>query len=190
MKLELGLFVGGRGLRMGGAAKGLLALPDGETVLARLLRVGAQAAPEATPVLVGDAAAYATFALPAISDAPRGVGPLGGLRALLADAAKKGLDGVLALACDLPYVAPALIARLTRERPDALALASRDGELWQPLAARYATGALPVLDETLAAGERSFQRFFARLGERAAELALDASERATLRDWDRPEDMR
>jgi molybdopterin-guanine dinucleotide biosynthesis protein A len=83
-----------------------------------------------------------------------------------------------------------LVQRLAREQSDALVLAPREHGLWQPLAARYGTAALARLDETLVAGERSFQRFFARLGDDAAELVLSASDPGTLVDWDRPEDMR
>src|SRR5262245_17154452 len=121
MSLRIGLFVGGRGLRMGGVAKGLLTLPDGETVIGRLLRVCAQALPGSTPVLVGEAAAYAALGLRAIADAPSGVGPLGGLRALLADARQDGHAAALVLACDMPHVSAELVQRLAHERPDALA---------------------------------------------------------------------
>lgn len=190
MSVLIGLFVGGRGLRMGGAAKGLLTLPDGETLIARLLRICAAALPGDEPVLVGEAAAYRSLGLRAIADAPSGVGPLGGLRALLANARDGGHAAVLVLACDMPYVSVELVQRLARERPDAPALAPRDNGLWQPLAARYGVATLATLDRTLAAGERSFQRFFARLAADAAELELSAADLALLGDWDRPEDIR
>ena len=83
--LLVGLFVGGRGERLGGVAKGLLKAPNAETTLIEraLTELGA-ALPDAEVVLVGEAAAYASLGLRAIADAPAGVGPLGGLLGLLA----------------------------------------------------------------------------------------------------------
>jgi molybdopterin-guanine dinucleotide biosynthesis protein A len=184
----VGIFVGGRGLRLGGVAKGNLALPSGERLAERLVTLCNQHLPDSKLVLVGAAEAYSSLGLPALADAPGGVGPLGGLRALLLHAEATGHAHALALACDLPYVGGRLLTRLWREAPDAHCLAPRDGELWQTLVARYAVASLPALDATLAAGDRALQRFVGRLGERAVELAVDERERDELRDWDTPED--
>jgi molybdopterin-guanine dinucleotide biosynthesis protein A len=46
----------------------------------------------------------------------------------------------------------------------------------------------PLLASALAEGERSFQGLFRRLTIR--ELIVNELERAQLRDWDTPEDMR
>lgn len=188
-RLRIGLFVGGLGTRMGGLAKGLLRAPSGASIAQHLLAECRAALPSATRVLVGDAAAYSALALPALADAPAGVGPLGGLRALLLDALHCDEQAVIALACDMPFVSARLLGRLASEKPDALALAPREGELWQPLCARYSLAALGAVDAALAAGERSLQRVFARLGERALSLELDALERSELRDWDEPSDL-
>jgi molybdenum cofactor guanylyltransferase len=186
--LCVGIFVGGLGSRLGGVAKGNLTLPSGEKLAERLVAACATSLPDATIVLVGAAEAYAALALPALVDAPTGVGPLGGLRALLLHARATGRTHALALSCDLPYLGPALLARLAEEAPAADCLAPREGELWQTLVARYAVASLPELDATLAAGDRALQRFVARLGARAVELTVDARERAELRDWDTPAD--
>jgi molybdopterin-guanine dinucleotide biosynthesis protein A len=184
----VGIFVGGRGLRLGGVAKGNLALPSGEKLAERLIALCGEYLSESKLVLVGAADAYGALGLPALVDAPAGVGPLGGLRALLLHAEAAGHTHALALACDLPYLGGGLLTRLAREAPEAHCLAPRDGELWQTLVARYAVASLPVLDATLAAGDRALQRFVGRLGERAVELAVNARERAELRDWDTPGD--
>jgi molybdopterin-guanine dinucleotide biosynthesis protein A len=183
-----GLFVGGRARRMGGIAKGLLPAPDGSgPLVARLVRHAAALGLRC--VLVGDAAAYGALGLPALADDPPGIGPLGGLRALLLAGRP---SPVLALACDMPYVSLALLQRLWREPaagsgpPAAVTAARRDGR-WEPLCARYAAAVLPVLDQALAAGERSFQALLRRLP--VHELVLSADERAELRDWDSPGDM-
>ncbi len=184
----IGILVGGRGLRMGGVAKGRLTLRSGQTLLERLRAECALALPRSPVVLLGEASAYAGSGLPSLADTPPGIGPLGGLRALLAEARERELSHALALACDLPYIEAALLARLAAEQPALHALAPRAGELWHCLSARYAVEALPDLDAALSAREHSLQRLFARLGARAGALPLSAEELAQLRDWDRPED--
>jgi molybdopterin-guanine dinucleotide biosynthesis protein A len=185
-----GIFVGGRGLRMGGVSKGLLPLSDGSTLLGRLLRTLGQTGLGAPVVLVGEAEAYSAFHTPALADAPAGIGPLGGLRALLLQATAEGRPGALALSCDLPFIASGVLARLIHEQPDALALAPREETLWSPLTARYSVHALPAIEGAIRDGEHSLQRLFARFGAAAGELTLDAAERQSLRDWDCPEDVR
>ena len=170
---------------MGGAAKGLLPAPDsGEPLVLRLRRHAESLGLRC--VLVGSAPAYAQLGLPMLADDPAGIGPLGGLRALLvvADPAP-----VLALACDLPYVSPALLRRLVEMMPAVAdhpfdVVAARRQDRWEPLCARYEATVLPALT----AGERSFQGLLRRL--RVRELSLSAAEAVELTDWDSPDDLR
>ena len=186
----VGIFVGGRARRMGGVVKGLLPTADGRSVVERLLAEIREALPDAPIALVGAASSYDAFGLPSLADTPPGIGPLGGLRALLARTAELGLPHALALACDLPTISANLIRRLAEAEPTASAVAPRElGGPWYALSARYAVTALPVLDAQVAADERALQRLFARLGPSASELPLTAAELALLADWDRPEDL-
>jgi molybdopterin-guanine dinucleotide biosynthesis protein A len=186
----VGLFVGGRGARMGGVVKGNLPSPDGERLLERLVGQCWKALPDAPVVLIGDAPAHADLGLRSLPDAPAGVGPLGGLRALLLHAKQSGAWGALALACDLPYLSSRLIARLAHESQEAFFLAPREGALWHTLAARYSVLSLAAVDATLSAGERALQRVVGRLGGHARALELTPEELAELRDWDTPDDVR
>ncbi len=179
---------------MGGVAKGLLQY-QGRFLVERLLHAcrGAGSLESSAPMyLVGNAAAYSVTQVAALADDPAGRGPMGGLRALLLEAHRLGLDAV-ALAVDLPYVDADLVGRLYREEPDAAALAPREAERWQPLFARYRPGlVLPVIDAALARQRTSLQVIFEGLparGGSVAELTLSSSEREALRDWDRPSDM-
>ena len=189
MSLVVGLFVGGRGTRLGGVVKGNLPGPSGERLLDRLLEVCARAVPGSPIVLVGDAAAHGDLGLPVLADEPSGIGPLGGLSALLGHADVTGADAALALACDLPYLESPLVHRIATEAPDAWCVAPCEGELFHVLTARYSKSALPAVRETIAAGERSLQRVVRRLGDRAVPLPVGPEELAELRDWDTPDDI-
>jgi molybdopterin-guanine dinucleotide biosynthesis protein A len=191
-RLVVGIFVGGRGSRMGGVAKGLLKAPSSEATLVERLRdeLG-RALPEAQVVLVGAAEAYAELGLGAIGDEPVGVGPIGGLIGLLAYAERQGATHSLALACDLPRVAAPLLKRLGNEAPAASALVIAQGEIRNPLLARYTVAeALPAARATLSAGKRSLQAVLERLGGGAVSMPLTPAEAATVEDWDTPEDVR
>ena len=190
--LVVGIFVGGRGSRMGGVAKGLLKAPNSEnTLVERLQSELARALPDAEVVLVGAAEAYTTFELMAVSDEPSGVGPIGGLIGLLAYAERRGARHVLALACDLPRLGGDLVQRLASQANEAGALVTAQGEIRNPLIARYTVArALPAAREALSAGRRSLQAVLDRLGDDVVTLRLTEIEAATLDDWDTPDDMR
>ena len=191
-RILVGIFVGGRGSRMGGVAKGLLKAPNSETtLLARLRAELASALPNAEVVLVGAAEAYENSGLRAVSDEPSGAGPLGGLIGLLAHAERRGASHVLALACDLPRIGAALLQRLADEATDKAAVVAVQGEVRNPLIARYAVaGALLAARDVHGTGKRSLQAVLDRLGDGVATLRLTAAEAATLDDWDTPDDMR
>lgn len=191
-RLVVGIFVGGRGSRMGGVAKGLLKAPDSETTLIERLRAElGRALPDAELVLVGAAEPYASLGLSAVADDPPGVGPIGGLIGLLAHAEERGATHVLALACDLPRVAAPLLRRLASELPEKRALVIAQGEIKNPLLARYTVAeALAAARATLSAGKRSLQAVLERLGDGAVSMPLTPAEATTVGDWDTPEDMR
>lgn len=172
---------------MGGQPKGLLPAPDsGEPLVVRTCRL--VRALGFTPCLVGKAKAYRPL-LPEllhVADSPPNIGPLGGLLGLL-HSAESG--AVLALACDLPKLSEAVLARLASGDgvADVLAPRSETG-LWEPLCTRYEARVARPLEFAIGAGVRSFQRLFEHL--QVAELSLSEAERAALVDWDTPEDMK
>jgi len=168
---------------MGGAAKGLLRAPSGEAIVTRLAAM--LDALGAEVVLVGDAGAYASLGREAIADEPAGIGPLGGTIALL----RRARSGrAIAVACDMPYVSQALVAKLAGTASGAPILAARREGRWEPFFARYdAARVLPIATARAARGARSLHGLLSEAG--AAELALDANEAAELRDWDTPDDV-
>ncbi len=166
--MRIGIFVGGRSTRMGGAPKGLLVGPTGETLLARVMRVAASVG---EVIVVGDASAYGVASIP---DDPPGIGPLGGLRALLAG------GSAIAVACDMPYVEAEHLRALAEHPSRAPIVAARRDQRWEPFFARYDASVLGALTDS----ERSLQRLFAKLSP--VELAIDPH---ALDDWDTPDDI-
>lgn len=181
----LGIFVGGASRRMGGRPKGLLPAPGSSSLTLVESLVAAGRVAGLAPVLVGAAEPYAAVvpAVRRLADAPAGVGPLGGLHALVRTA---GTGDAIAVACDMPYVDAAILERLARHPSAAAVVAARRAEGWEPLLARYRAPAVrPVLERALAEGVRSFQDLFERL--EVEPLEIDADLGRALVDWDTPD---
>lgn len=171
----LGVFTGGASRRMG-RPKALLT-HRGQTLVERAVALGREVGLEV--VLVGRRPELSHLPWPAIADDPPGVGPIGGLRALVRHAAGRP---AIALACDMPFVDAAdLRALLSAE---GVVAAPRRAGRWEPLCARYGPEALTVLDAQLAAGEHALWALLEAAG--AIEVALPADH---LSDWDAPEDI-
>ena len=179
-----GIFIGGAASRMGGIAKGLLTTAEGTTVVERTRRILVGLGLRV--VLVGERKGYERVEMEWIADEVAGIGPLGGLLALL-ERVKGGT--ALAVACDMPYLSAGLLERLIVESPGATALAPRHAGKWEPLCARYDSARVMAPARALARQtRRSLQRLLDEVG--AEELELREGEGQQLRDWDRPEDLK
>ncbi len=189
--LVVGLFVGGRGSRMGNMPKGNLRAPDSElSLVERLVSEVRAAVPEAELVLVGNADAYAALGLAVVDDSPANVGPLGGLAGLLKHAEGRGARWALALACDLPRLDRALIGRLAQESAEASVVVVEQQAVRNPLIARYAVSQTArAVARALTEGKRSMQAVLDLLEPGLASLTLSADEQQRLEDWDTPEDV-
>jgi molybdopterin-guanine dinucleotide biosynthesis protein A len=178
-----GLFVGGGATRMGGLAKGLMRAPSGTTIVDRWREILDSFSIPA--VLVGAHPAYLHLGIPLVDDEPAGIGPLGGLVALLRRA---GSGRALALAGDMPFVSRSLIARLLSDGENGPVRAFRRGSRWEPLCASYdAARVLPIAVARAASGLLSLQGLLDEAG--AVSLPLARSEERELRDWDSPDDL-
>ena len=178
-----GIFVGGAGSRMGGIAKGLLRTGERATIVERLRGILARL--DVPVVLVGARDEYAGLGLDVVADDPGGIGPLGGLVALLRRA---GDVPALALACDMPFVTSPIVERLLAASHDAPIVAPRRDGRWEPLCARYdAARVIPSALGLARTRDHSLQRLLREVG--AVELPLEAHEAEQLRDWDTPEDV-
>jgi molybdopterin-guanine dinucleotide biosynthesis protein A len=178
-----GIFVGGRGTRMGGRPKGLLEI-DGETIVSRWRRIFA--AVGVPCVLVGTHDAYASLGVPMLRDMGD-YGPMAGLEALCHHAKSESAKYAVAVACDMPYVSEGLVRRLL-EAPPAYAVAARASSKWQPFFARYDASEI-ALHAFCSAFPNQTSLQFLLDDARAVELPLSDAEREELRDWDTPEDI-
>lgn len=147
---------------------------DGETLADRSARMLARVCDPVVEVGPG----YTT--LTRVDEDPPGRGPLAALVA--GAAAVPGSGPVLLLACDLPFVTEALLARLAAwPGSDTVVPVDRDGMV-QPVCARYSPDALEHAREILAAGERSLQPLLRGPGV----IRLDDVEDRELVDVDTP----
>jgi molybdopterin-guanine dinucleotide biosynthesis protein A len=166
---------------MGGVAKGLLASPDGRPIVTRTRELFGRMGVEC--VLLGSGRSYDALGLPRLPDAYEGIGPLGGLIALLRHAGEG--DAVVA-ACDMPHLQEGIVRRLL-DAPPCTAIAPKMAGVWQPMLARFdAKAALPIAVARAEAKRGSLQRLLDELG--AQELALSSNEERSLADWDTPMD--
>jgi len=101
--------------------------------------------------------------------------PLGGLHALLT---WLPTEWALVVACDQPFLAPALLHELLAKTPlDVDVICGQPGNALEPFPGLYRRSCLPAIEEMLARGARSLQDFLA-----VARTEALPSER--VRRWD------
>ncbi|MFI5274451.1 MAG: molybdenum cofactor guanylyltransferase, partial [Ktedonobacterales bacterium] len=190
------VLAGGQSRRMGASKASLLI--GGEPLLRRVTRQLAEALPAVLVVGAPELAALVP-SLTLLADRRPGAGPLAGIEAALAHlAALPGAPYARAfvVACDMPFVAPALVramasAAAADPRCDALVLRSARGI--EQLHAVYSLACLPVASALLDAGAYALRELLARVrtsefpSERAA--AYDPAARSafnanTPADWE------
>lgn len=163
------ILAGGDSSRMG-QDKAALVL-DGATLLERVTDTMRGLFPG---VLVSVRQPRAEVALPQVCDAEADGGPLAGLVAGLAEV---DTPWMFVLACDMPFIQPAIVARMAELRGEHQAVVPRVGGHPQPLAAFYAVRALETMRARLAGEDRSLRGVL-------RELDVRYVEETELREWD------
>jgi len=161
----------------------------GSTLLVRALAVVGAACPSV--VIVGDRREFAAYGT-VIQDIYGGCGPLGGIHAALRSSAAE-LN--LALAVDMPFVSPALLAFLFAAANDADAIVTvpRTARGFQPLCAVYRRAFADTAEVALRAGNYKIDALFAGVSLRVVdekELAAEGLSEQLFVNVNTPEDLR
>jgi molybdopterin-guanine dinucleotide biosynthesis protein A len=154
------VLAGGASRRMG-RDKAALTF-DGEPLLARVVRRLREATPEVLVVGPPERARLAAGAR-VVPDARPGAGPLGGIYTALCAAAT---PYCVVVACDMPFVRPALLRHLLDLAPGYAAVVPRSARGPEPLHAVYARECLPAIAALLDAGELAVAGLFGRVPTR------------------------
>lgn len=123
-----------------------------DRVAGALDRVGADVI-----VIANDAPLAAEIGRPWRADVRPGIGALGGIHSALHWAAEEGRPGVLALACDMPFVPDALLRALLDaglNGPDVVVPESGGRRGIEPLCAYYGARCIQAIERAIDAGDR------------------------------------
>lgn len=166
---------GGRSTRMG-EDKALL-LFDGETMLARVVRLVGEVADDVIVVTrpgntfapPGGGHPFRQLPVRIVHDPVEHLGPLAGIAAGLAASTS---DTNLVVACDMPLVKPAVLRRLVELRDGADACVAVVDGFASPLCAVYGPHVAAAARDLLAAGERRAMALLDRVQTKRVEGAL------------------
>ncbi|MGY4706309.1 molybdenum cofactor guanylyltransferase [Candidatus Bipolaricaulota sp. J31] len=151
------ILAGGEGSRLGMDKAGLVV--GGVPVLMRLLGLMSEFCAEVM-VAIGSMRPL-PFPIEArfVEDVFPGRGPLAGIHAALQAAVG---EICLVVACDMPFLSRALLARLSREADPRVAVTFRIAGYIEPFPGLYPRALLPRLEEALATGALGVQDFLRR----------------------------
>jgi molybdopterin-guanine dinucleotide biosynthesis protein A len=128
--------------------------------------------------------------LPQVCDDPLHTGPLAGL---VAGLERVNTPWLFALACDMPFITPAVIEYLAQQCAECQAVVPMVSGYPQPLAAFYAASCLPLARDCLnGSGKHSLRELLERLQVRyvnEAELLKADPILASFFDLDTPQDV-
>ncbi len=149
------ILAGGRSRRMGGSPKALI--PFGERPLIEHIVETITAVLPDCLVVTNSPELYAFLGCPLVADIFPDGGSLGGIYSGLV--AVPG-DAALCVACDMPFLSPALLAHLAERAGEAdVVIPDAAGEL-QTLHAVYGKACLPAMERRLRAGQLKITGFF------------------------------
>lgn len=160
------ILAGGRATRMGGGDKPLMRL-HGQPILSHVI---ARIAPQVEALAIsanGDPARFAAQGLPVLADPVPGFpGPLAGILAGLDWAAGQGIDRLLSVPGDTPFLPRDLVARMGHA---AFPIASSHGRT-HPVVAIWPVALRDRLRRALIDGDRRVGRFAAECGAKPVDF--------------------
>ena len=151
MKVLGVVMAGGRNLRYGGLKA--FAEVDGVPIVERVI-AALRSVSDDVVVIANDAEAYAPLGLPIRSDEVSNGAALAGLLTALHWSIERNRDGVVVVACDMPFASGALLQELIdtarREVADVAAPASAGPRGVEPLCAFYSNRCTAAIEAALA----------------------------------------
>jgi molybdopterin-guanine dinucleotide biosynthesis protein A len=166
--LAASILAGGKATRLGGRPKGHIELPDGRTLIARLIGVVREVGIDEVVISANDSAPYQHLGLPVIADRRSDAGPLAGIEAALHYFAGMA-EAVVVLSTDLSSLRAGHLSALLSAVPEDLTVVCaciRAGEhdkecRVEPLVAVVSTALRDTLTEFLDQGGRRVRDFYA-----------------------------
>lgn len=166
----LGVILAGGGSTRYGAPKALATI-GGDRLVDRVQRALAEAVDEII-VSANDPALAGAIGLPWYPDELVGAGGLGGIHAALGVAATRGARAILAVACDMPFLAPSLLVRLATPADADVVIPESGGRRGiEPLCACYGLACRPAIEAAVARGDRRMIAFHGAVRVRRIPLA-------------------
>lgn len=159
MRIAVVVLAGGEGTRIGGG-KPLRLLGD-RPLIDHALGLALQWSDDVA-VAVRDKAQLGSVDVPFLPDS-EGDGPIAGIASALRFAHEGGMDAVLTIPCDEPFLPPDLPWRLEEALTQPVAIPFSDGRL-HPASALWSSSALSALPAYLATGRRSLLGFAEAVG--------------------------
>jgi molybdopterin-guanine dinucleotide biosynthesis protein A len=159
------VLAGGRSTRYGSPKA--LAEVGGERIVDRV--IGALRPVTGDIILIANDPALASVAkLPWRRDEIADLGALGGIHTALLWAREQDRKGILAVACDMPFLSPQLLRRLVERgtgpsAPDVVAPTSGGRRGIEPLCSYYAVTCIAAIESAIAAGDHRMIGFHDRL---------------------------
>jgi molybdenum cofactor guanylyltransferase len=183
LKIIAAILAGGKASRMDGIAKGLLVDAANVPWIERLIDELAKAGIREVVLSANGPQPYLRFGKTVVADRHAGVGPLGGIEAVLHHLAGR-CDAVLFAPCDLPNFSAAEIRLLIQTYAMCQAKAGKKCvvmaetlECEHPLCAVVPTSVSPEISAAIEAGNYSVVRLWKTLG--AVAVRVDKPERLT-----------
>ncbi len=155
MKITGVIQAGGKSTRMGGQPKALLEL-GGRRIIDRVVEV-IRAVTDDTLIVTNTPELYASLGLPMVPDVFPDHGSLGGIYSGLKAAAG---DAAFTVACDMPFLLPAVARLVTSRAGEADVVIPRVGTQLETLHACYGKSCLAPIEVRLAAGQFKIVGFF------------------------------
>jgi len=147
------ILAGGRNVRYGGPKA--LAAVGGVRIIDRVIRALRAVTPDIV-LITNDPDVFAPVGLAMRADARPGLGALGGIHTALLWAREASRPGVLAVACDMPFLGPRLLARLVEgaARGADVVVPESDGPRGvEPLCAYYSTRCIAAIERRIERGD-------------------------------------